>query len=50
MLDSATLSASTPAAYISGPSALRWSGLLSVRTMVWPWLVLLSSAVMVNGS
>jgi hypothetical protein len=30
----------------SGPSALRWSGLLMVSTMVRPWLVLLSSAGM----
>ena len=52
LLPSATLSASTPAAYISGASALRCSGLLSVRIIVWPWLVLLSSAVMrmVQGS
>ena len=41
---SATLNASTPAAYIAGSMALRRSGLLSVRIRVWPWQVLLSSA------
>src|ERR1017187_9363590 len=45
-LDSAALNASTPAAYICGSSALRNRGLLKVRIMVGPWLLLLSSAVM----
>ena len=43
---SATPSASTPAAYITGSMALRRSGLRRVRIRVCPWLVLWSSAGM----
>src|SRR5690606_36892409 len=46
VLFSAAISASTPAAYSSGPSALRCSGLLMVSTRVAPWLWLLRLAVM----